>query len=144
MEYEYLSSEGSLLPKSFFHGCMYMILFTKHKCEPCKRLVNILNSLDLTKYTNVALVVVSMDSCLSEWDLCKKPTNWLYMPFYPEVYKKKLFSKFKVNSLPFITFADNDTWINVPRNIVVGKRKELIEYIEYCISCFNIEHYELL
>lgn len=144
MEFDYLSSEGSLIPKSYFEGCIYLCIFTKNKCKPCKLLIDKINRIDMTKYTNIVLVVISMDQNIDEWSQCKKPLNWLEFPFFPQENRKKLFSKFRVNYLPFITVADDNTWLNIERQDVIGRQDKLQTAIEYCISCFNVENFEII
>lgn len=145
MDIEYLSDcDGNLLPINHFNDCIFILYFTKHKCKPCVRIAQVLQSINLYAFSNVVPVIVSMDNTLEEWDKCHKIKGWLYMPFYPIEERKALFSKYRVNATPFLTVCDNNTSLPIPRHILAGDKHSLENYIEYCINCFDVENFVLL
>lgn len=145
MDFEFLSdSDGNLLPISHFNDCIFILYFTKYKCGPCKRIGQVLQSINFHAFSNVVPVVVSMDNTLSDWDKCFKMRGWLYVPFFPIDERKRLFRKYRVNSTPFLTVCDETTDLPIPRYILTGDKHSLENYIEYCINCFDVENFVLL
>lgn len=144
MEFEYLDINGSLFPKSWFVNCFYLVLFTRHKCKPCKFFINKLKQLYLSNHTNIVPVIISMDKTIEDWDKCCKIDNWLTFPFFPVKNRNRLFKKFRVDRLPFLVVADEDCHFIIPNDILKSNVSVLQEYIDFTISCFNIEEFEII
>lgn len=144
MEFDCLLSDGACLPYSHFKGCGFIILFTRKQCQPCRIFERKLQAIDLSKFINVVLCIVSMDNNVSDWDDCYKIPNWLQMPFYPIEDRKKLFKKFKVDSLPFLVIADETSWIHMPTHIVKSSVDDIKEFIDFTINCMDIEEFEII
>ena len=144
MEFDYLDLDGALFPKKWFIDCFYLIVFTKNKCRPCKVLLDKLKCLNTTKHTNLVPVVISMDKSIDEWDKCFKPENWLAFPFFPIENRNQLFKKFRVDRLPFLVMADDKSHFIIPNETTRADIDVLENYIEFTISCFNVEEFEII
>lgn len=85
-----------------------------------------------------------MDKTIEDWDKCCKIDNWLTFPFFPVKNRNRLFKKFRVDRLPFLVVADEDCQFIIPNDILKSNVSVLQEYIDFTISCFNIEEFEII
>lgn len=145
MEFEFLSTEeGQLLPFSHFEGCIFLLFFTRKRCSPCKQLVEKLNLIDFTKYPSLVLVTISMDKVIHDWDTCFKPSNWLKLPYFPAIYRKRLYGKYQVDRLPFLVVCDQYASFSIPSHIITGNQQELQEHLDFCINCFDVDEFVIV
>jgi len=143
MFFEYLDSDGVLLPPSHFVNCVFLLFFTRKKCRPCIQLLHNLKYLNLNSYSNLVPLIVSMDKNIDEWDECPKLNGWLLFPFFPKEYREKLFKDFQINRLPFLVLCDETSHFKIP-NELYNNVKDIEEYINFAMSCFDIEDFEII
>lgn len=143
MYFEYLDSNGILLPYSHFVNCVYLLFFTRKKCRPCTRLLLLLKQLNLQIHSNLVPVIVSMDKSIEEWNDCPKLNDWLVFPFFPKEYRETLFKKYQINQLPFLILCDETSHFKIP-NELYNNIKDIQEFIDFTMSCFDIETFEII